>query len=83
MLESEKVNTIDVVILKIKEEKYLLEVKDVKEIFVPRDMIVPIPLADKNIVGVIDIRGVLYTIVSLRQKIYRGENDWPLHIVCF
>ncbi len=78
MLESEKFNYIDAVVIKVKEEKYLLEVKDVKEIFIPKDLIVPVPLTDKIIVGVIDIRGTLYTIISLKQKIYPSDGAYNI-----
>lgn len=64
----------NVVIIGIKNEKYLIKVEKVKEIYVPKDNIVPIPLAEKTIAGVIDIRGKVYSILSLRQKIYNEDN---------
>ncbi|MBD3194734.1 MAG: hypothetical protein GF317_06750 [Candidatus Lokiarchaeota archaeon] len=75
MLESKKLNYLDAVIIKVKNEKYLLEVKNVKEIFIPGEKVVPIPLADKNVVGIIDIRGEIYTIISLKQKIYKKHEN--------
>ncbi|TFG01174.1 MAG: hypothetical protein EU541_00190 [Promethearchaeota archaeon] len=70
---------INVVIIGIKSEKYLIKVEKVKEIYVPKDNIVPIPLADKTITGVIDIRGEVYSILSLRKKIYDEENLHHIH----
>ncbi|MFX1257352.1 MAG: chemotaxis protein CheC [Promethearchaeota archaeon] len=73
MLETESEKNINVVIIRIKKEKYLLEVSDVKEIYIPGEKIVPIPLAEKSIVGIIDIRGEIYSIISLRRRIYTQE----------
>ncbi len=78
MQKTEYLKNLTVVVIKIKEEKYVLEVSDVKEIYIPGEKIVPIPLADKAIVGMIDIRGEIYTIVSLRHKIYSNETDYKL-----
>jgi chemotaxis protein CheC len=61
---------INIVIIQILEEKYLLEVENIKEIYVPGDAIVPVPLTDKSIVGIINIRGDIYSIISLRHNIY-------------
>ena len=49
MLESETTQNITVVMLKVRNETYLLDVGEVKEIYVPGDKIVPVPLADKSI----------------------------------
>ncbi len=65
---------INVVIIGIKNERYLIKVEKVKEIYVPRDKIVPIPLAEKTITGIIDIRGDIYSILSLRKKIYKDDT---------
>jgi chemotaxis protein CheC len=73
MLETAK--NLNVVIIRIKKEKYILEVKNVKEIYIPEEKIVSIPLSDKSIVGIIDIRGEVYSILSLRRKIYRDEIE--------
>lgn len=76
MIETEQNSNFNAVIIKIINEKYLLDVKDVKEIFIPGDKIVPVPLSNKSIVGLIDIRGEIYSIISLRQMIYSNEiND--------
>ena len=56
MLESKYDKNITVVVIKIDNEQYLLEVNEVKEIYVPGDKIVSIPLAHRSIVGIIDIR---------------------------
>jgi chemotaxis protein CheC len=79
MLESEKIGNVNVVVIQVESEKYLLEVKDVKEIYLPGDKIIPIPLADRNIVGIIDIRGILYTIMSLKNKIYDKDGTFNLN----
>ncbi len=76
MIETEYESNFNAVIIRIIKERYLLNVKDVKEIFIPGDKIVPVPLSDKSIVGLIDIRGDIYSIISLRQMIYSNEiND--------
>ncbi|TXT67576.1 MAG: CheY-P phosphatase CheC [Promethearchaeota archaeon] len=69
---------LNVVIIRIKEEKYLLEVKHVKEIYIPGEKIIPIPLADHSIVGIIDVRGEIYSILSLKKKIYSQEQIFDL-----
>jgi chemotaxis protein CheC len=74
MLETKATETITVVVINVNNEKYLFEVNQVKEIYIPGEKIVPIPLADRSIVGIIDIRGEIYTIISLRHKI-RNNND--------
>ena len=76
--EEEYENSINVVILKVRGEKYLIEVEYVKEIYVPGENIVPVPLTDKSIVGVIDIRGVVYSIISLRHNIYAQNSGYSL-----
>lgn len=84
MIESEHENleygeNLTAVIIEIKGEKYLIEVEKVKEIYVPGEAIVPIPLSDKSIVGVINIRGEIYSIISLRHNIYRDSIDYGLN----
>ena len=70
--------TINVVIIQIFDEKYLIEVEYVKEIYVPGETIVPIPLTGKNIVGIINIRGEIYSILSLRHNIVDNAVDYGL-----
>ena len=84
MIESEYENlesgeNITAVIIKIQDEKYLIEVETVKEIYVPGDSIIPVPLADKSIVGVINIRGIIYSIISLRHNICTSNLDQELN----
>ncbi|MFX1418619.1 MAG: chemotaxis protein CheC [Promethearchaeota archaeon] len=74
----EFVDNLNVVIIQILDEKYLVEVEYVKEIFVPEDKIIPVPLADKSIVGIISIRGDIYSIISLRHNIYDNDIDYGL-----
>jgi len=69
---------INVVIIQILEERYLLEVENIKEIYVPGEAIVPIPLTNKAIVGVINIRGDIYSIISLRHNIYDNDIDYGM-----
>ncbi|MHA1149679.1 MAG: chemotaxis protein CheC [Promethearchaeota archaeon] len=70
-----KNQTINAIIVSVKKEKYLLEVKDVKEIYIPGDKVISVPLADRTIVGIIDIRGIIYSIISLRVKINPDEKN--------
>jgi chemotaxis protein CheC len=79
--ESEKIefgDNVNVVIVEILDEKYLIEVEYVKEIYVPGENIIPVPLTTKSIVGVINIRGVIYSIISLRHNIYDNDVEYAL-----
>ena len=58
-------DSLNVVIIEILDEKYLIEVENVKEIFVPGENIIPVPLTEKSLVGIINIRGEIYSIISL------------------
>jgi chemotaxis protein CheC len=83
MIKSEYENldyseNINAVIIEIQNEKYLIEVENVKEIYVPGDSIIPVPLADKSIAGVINIRGIIYSIISLRHNICSDNIDYGL-----
>ena len=83
MVETETKNIefkdiLNVVIIQVLDERYLLEVEYIKEIYVPGDNIVPVPLADKSIVGIINIRGEIYSIISLRHNIFDVEFDYGL-----
>ena len=57
-------DNLNVIIFQVLEERYLIEVENVKEIYVPGEQIIPVPLADKSIVGIINIRGDIYSIIS-------------------
>jgi len=70
--------SVNVVIIQVLDEKYLIEVENVKEIYVPGDKIVPIPLTEKSIVGIINIRGEIYSIISLRHNINDNDVDYGL-----
>lgn len=73
MLENEYVQTIKLVEINVDDRIYFLEITDVREIYVP-ELIIPIPLAEKSILGVIDIRGEIYTIISMGQRLHsNGE----------
>ena len=79
MLKNDTVENITVVMLKVKNENYLFEVSKVKEIYVPGDKIIPVPLADKTIVGIIDIRKQIYSIISLKQLIYKNGTAYEIN----
>jgi chemotaxis signal transduction protein len=76
-IEFEEEN-INVVIIQVLDEKYLLEVEYIKEIYVPGDDIVIVPLTDKSIVGIINVRGEIYSIISLRHNIYGNDIDYGM-----
>ncbi len=66
-----KLNLIDI---HVGTEDILIEALDVREIYIPGERIVPVPLANKVIVGIIDVRGVVYTVLSLKHLLY-GKGD--------
>jgi len=76
--ETEFGETINVVMIQVLDEKYLLEVENIKEIYVPGENIVPVPLTDKSIVGIINIRGEIYSIISIRHNIYGNDIDYGM-----
>ncbi|NHI92208.1 MAG: hypothetical protein EAX96_06860 [Candidatus Lokiarchaeota archaeon] len=76
MIKTEVTKNINGIIVKIKNERYMIEVNHIKEIFIPGEKIIPIPLSDNSIVGVIDIRGIIYTILSLRHVVNSEESDY-------
>ncbi|TET57020.1 MAG: hypothetical protein E3J52_10970 [Promethearchaeota archaeon] len=83
MLETESENidfgeTVNVVIIQVLNERYLIEVEYVKEIYVPGENIISVPLAEKSIVGIINIRGEIYSIISLRHIIHDNDVDYGL-----
>ncbi|MFX0028122.1 MAG: chemotaxis protein CheC [Candidatus Hermodarchaeota archaeon] len=84
MIESEYENleygdNITAVIIEVQDEKYLINVEKVKEIYVPGESIIPVPLSEKSIVGIINIRGIIYSIISLRHNIYTDSIDYGLN----
>ncbi len=78
MMEAENMNSITSVVIEVQNEKYLLEVENVKEIYVPNNEIIPIPLAEESVLGIIDIRGTVYTVLSLRHIIYGNKTEYNL-----
>ncbi len=66
MVETKSVGYYTLVEFKVSTDRYFLEMSDVKEIQVPDMVIVPVPLSGKHIVGIIDVRGEIFTIVSLK-----------------
>jgi len=84
MLESDYENVeygknLNVVIIEVLDEKYLIEVDTVKEIYIPGEKIIPVPLTDKSIVGIINIRGEIYSIISIRHNIYGKDAQYGLN----
>ena len=74
MLENEYVQTIKLVEINVDDRIYFLEITDVREIYIP-ELIIPIPLAEKSIVGITDIRGRIYTIIAMGQRLHsNGEH---------
>ncbi|MFX0060387.1 MAG: chemotaxis protein CheC [Candidatus Heimdallarchaeota archaeon] len=79
MLNTEFVKIVKAVAIKVRDEKFIIDVKHVKEIYIPGEQIVPVPLAAKSIVGIIDIRGNIYSIISLEHNIYRDVSEYDLN----
>ncbi|MBN1801040.1 MAG: chemotaxis protein CheC [Candidatus Lokiarchaeota archaeon] len=75
MTESELMKYLTLVEIKINDEIFYLEMGEVKEIQVPEMAIIPIPLAERHIVGIIDVRGDIYTIVSLTHILHPDYTD--------
>jgi len=78
MMESKNMNSITSVVIEVLDEKYLLEVENVKEIYVPKNEIIPVPLAEESVLGIIDIRGTVYTVLSLRHIISGNKTEYNL-----
>ncbi len=78
MVETKIIENINAVIVNVNKENYLLEVNNVKEIYIPGKKIIPIPLSDKEVVGIIEIRKEIYTILSLRHKINPKEENYGI-----
>lgn len=72
-------DSVNVIIFQILDERYLIEVEHVKEIYVPREQIIPVPLSEKSIVGIINIRGNIYSIISVRHNINNNDIDYGLN----
>jgi len=75
MVETKSVSYYTLVEFKVSTERYLLEMSEVKEIQVPDMVIVPVPLSGKHVVGIIDVRGEIFTIVSLRHVLHPEETE--------
>ncbi len=69
-------DSVNVIIFQVLDERYLIEVEFVKEIYVPGEQIIPVPLSEKSIVGIINIRGDIYSIISLRHNINNDNIDY-------
>ncbi len=77
MLENEYVQTIKLVEINVDDRIYFLEITDVREIYVP-ELIIPIPLAERSIVGIADVRGEIYTIIAMGQRIHSNGDHLKL-----
>jgi len=77
--EFEYGDNLNVIIFQVLDERYLIEVENVKEIYVPGEQIIPVPLADKSIVGIINIRGDIYSIISVRHNIHDNDVNYGLN----
>jgi len=75
MVETKSVGSYTLVEFKVSMDRYFLEMSDVKEIQVPEMVIVPVPLSGKHIVGIIDVRGEIFTIVSLKHILHPEETE--------
>ena len=75
MLDSERLNDINVVEINVNGGAFNFEMEEVKEIKVPNMEIVAIPLADDQILGVIDVRGEIYTVISLKHVLHHVLDE--------
>jgi len=75
MVETKSVGYYTLVEFKVSAERYFLEMSEVKEIQVPDMTIVPVPLSGKHVVGIIDVRGEIFTIVSLKHVLHPKETE--------
>ena len=75
MVETKSVGYYTLVEFKVSTDRYFLEMSEVKEIQVPDMVIVPVPLSGKHVVGVIDVRGEIFTIVSLKHILHPEETE--------
>lgn len=79
MVETEIVESLTGIEVRVQNEKFLVEVDKIKEIYIPSDKIVPIPLAKKRTVGIIDIRGDIYSIISLKHVFSKEDSHYDLN----
>lgn len=79
MVEADYVQNINFAITEVRYERYLIEVEYIKEIYVPGENIIQIPFAEDYIVGIIDIRGEIYSILSLRHILNKNETSYDLN----
>ena len=75
MVETKSVGYYTLVEFKVSTDRYFLEMSEVKEIQVPDMNIVPVPLSGKHVVGIIDVRGEIFTIVSLKHVLHPEETE--------
>ncbi|MFX0101056.1 MAG: chemotaxis protein CheC [Candidatus Hodarchaeota archaeon] len=70
LASTEYMKYLNVVEIVVDYSHYLIDSSMVKEIYIPGDKVIPVPLANRSIIGIIDIRGDVYTIISLRHRIH-------------
>lgn len=75
MVETKSVGYYTLVEFKVSTDRYFLEMSEVKEIQVPDMVMVPVPLSGKHIVGIIDVRGEIFTIVSLKHVLHPEDME--------
>jgi len=63
------------------DQRFALEVSYVEEIILPRQ-IIPVPLSPRFVEGIINLRGRVITVLSLRELLeLKGERERPAAIV--
>lgn len=79
MLKTEYVQNVKYIVIEVKNERFLIELEFIKEIYIPKDEIIYVPFAEKSIVGIIDIRGDIYPIISLKNIIDSQELNYEIN----
>ncbi len=75
MIEAKKIENFSAIELIIEGERVLIETKYIKEILIPEEEIIPVPFSRKSIIGIIDVRGELYTIISLSKILFKATKQ--------
>ncbi|HME55388.1 MAG TPA: chemotaxis protein CheW [Candidatus Lokiarchaeia archaeon] len=70
MLASRYEKKLNMVDIKLDAHDFFIETENVREIYIPGHRIIPVPLASKTIVGIIDVRGTIFTVLSLKHLLY-------------
>ena len=75
-----QLETHDFVIVRLEDEYFAFEVRDVAEVF-PYTEPVRMPRAPKFLVGLIDVRGVMLPVVDMRLRAEVKSESKPRHIL--